>query len=245
MILANPRAPPQHGKSAHTHDSIITMLRFLARDGSNAEVIAKLKRSADASAVTSKAKKILTSNSSSKTPVPPLAVVPKPVTFQLPATANVSALTSREALEIIQQFKSEDYFVECGNTISAPEDEPELIPREVVEVVESLRVAIEIKFGEKKCASKPKFTGRTKKPFLTWKQRADMLYFAMHPGFANGDIFLAAEVFDIPEKTIRSWLNNTRCYSNWIPFAKSLLPYKVQQVLPSKTAQVWKDLPAE
>ena len=150
MILANPRAPPQHGKSAHTHDSIITMLRFLARDGSNAEVIAKLKRSADASAVTSKAKKILTSNISSKTPVPPLAVVPKPVTFQLPATANVSALTSREALEIIQQFKSEDYFVECGNTISAPEDEPELIPREVVEVVESLRVAIEIKFGEKK-----------------------------------------------------------------------------------------------
>ena len=74
-----------------------------------------------------------------------------------------------------------------------------------------------------KCASKLKFTGRIK-PFLSWTQRADMIYLALHAGFANGDIFLAAEVFDIPKRSIRSWLNNNTCYSNWIPFAKSLVP---------------------
>ena len=98
-----------------------------------------------------------------------------------------------------------------------------MIPREALDVVESIRVALEIKFGEKKCASKLKFTGIIK-PFLSWTQRADVIYFALHPGFANGDIFLAAEVFDIPERSIRSWLNNNTCYSNWIPFAKSLVP---------------------
>ena len=77
---------------------------------------------------------------------------------------------------------------------------------------------------KKKCASKSKFTGIVN-PFLSWTQRADVIYFALYPGFANGDIFLAAEVFEIPERTIRSWLNNNACYSNWIPFAKSLVPY--------------------
>ena len=55
-------------------------------------------------------------------------------------------------------------------------------------------MALEIKFGEKKWALKLKFTGRIKKPFLSWKQRADVIYFVLHPGFANGDILLAASV---------------------------------------------------
>ena len=38
--------------------------------------------------------------------------------------------------------------VESGNTVSSLEDEPELIPREVLDIVESFRVALEIKFGE-------------------------------------------------------------------------------------------------
>ena len=99
-----------------------------------------------------------------------------------------------------------------------------MIPREVLDVVESIIVSLEIKFGEKKCASKFKFTGRFK-PFLSWTQRADVISFALHSSFASVDIFLAAEVFDIPERTIRTWLNNNTCYSNWIPIAKSLVPY--------------------
>ena len=125
-------------------------------------------------------------------------------------------------VQIIQNFKSKEHTVEYGNTACSIEDDPELIPREVLDVVESIIVSLEIKFGEKKCASKFKFTGRIK-PFLSWTQRADVISFALHPGFANVDIFLAAEVFDIPERTIRTWLNNNTCYSNWIPFAKSLV----------------------
>ena len=102
-------------------------------------------------------------------------------------------------------------------------EDPELIPREVLDVVGSIRVALKIKFGEKKCASKFKFTGRIK-PFLSWTQRADVISFALHSSFASVDIFLAAEVFGIPERTIRTWLNNNTCYSNWILFTKSLVP---------------------
>ena len=135
-------------------------LKFLARDGSNAQAIAKLKRSADASAVTLKAKKILTFKSSSDTPVPPLPVVRKPGTIQLaiPAKVHVPSLTSSEVLYFVEHFKSKEYVVESGNTVTSLEDEPELIPHEVLDVVESLRVALEINFGGKKCASKPKFT---------------------------------------------------------------------------------------
>ena len=96
-----------------------------------------------------------------------------------------------------------------------------MIPREVLDVVGSIRVALEIKFGEKKCASKLKFTGRIK-PCLSWTQRADVICFALHPGFADGDIFLAAKVFDM-QKGVSVAGNNT-CYSNWIPFEKSLVP---------------------
>ena len=67
------------------------MLKFLPREGCNAEAIAKLKRSSDASAVTSKAKKLLSSKSSSDTLIPP--VVPKPGTIQLviPVKVHVPA----------------------------------------------------------------------------------------------------------------------------------------------------------
>ena len=69
-------------KSVISHPHIIAMLKFLETDGCNAEAIAlKLKRSSDASAVTSKAKKLLSSKSSGDTLIPP--VVPKPGTIQL------------------------------------------------------------------------------------------------------------------------------------------------------------------
>ena len=79
-------------KSVISHPHIIAMLKFLETDGCNAEAIAlKLKRSSDASAVTSKAKKLLSSKSSGDTLIPP--VVPKPGTIQLviPVKVHVPA----------------------------------------------------------------------------------------------------------------------------------------------------------
>ena len=52
-------------------------------------------------------------------------------------------------LQIVQNFKSKEHAVEYGNTACSIEDDPELIPREVLDVVGSIRVALEIKFGEK------------------------------------------------------------------------------------------------
>ena len=53
-------------------------------------------------------------------------------------------------VQIVQNFKSKEHTVEYGNTACSIEDDPELIPREVLDVVGSIRVALEIKFGEKK-----------------------------------------------------------------------------------------------
>ena len=52
-------------------------------------------------------------------------------------------------VQIIQNFKSKEHTVEYGNTACSIEDDPELIPREVLDVVESIIVSLEIKFGEK------------------------------------------------------------------------------------------------
>ena len=115
-----------------------------------------------------------------------------------------------------------------------------VLPSGIVAVMEQLRRDIEIKFGEKQSASKIKFLGRTKKTFLTYKQRADIGYLLLHPVFANGDAQLAADVFGIPKSTIRTTL-----FSRWLPFVKDLHPLKVQQIIPSSTGQVWKEIPAE
>ena len=50
-------------------------------------------------------------------------------------------------LKIVEHFKSKEHVVESGNTASSIEDKPELIPCEVLDVVESLRVALKIKFA--------------------------------------------------------------------------------------------------
>ena len=46
------------------------------------------------------------------------------------------------------------------------------------------------------------------------------------------DTQLTSAVFDIPKTTIRSWLNIQSFYLKWLPFAKELKPYKVQQIIP-------------
>ena len=65
-------------------------------------------------------------------------------------------------VQIVQNFKSKEHTVEYGNTACSIEDDPELIPREVLDVVESIIVSLEIKFGEKKCASKLKVHRKNK-----------------------------------------------------------------------------------
>ena len=149
-------------------------------------------------------------------------------------------LTRAEAEEIVSSFQQEHFYIGFQSDLLQSHDVVE-IPSAVLSVMEQLRSNFEVKFGEKNSSSKLKFMRRIKKPCLCWKQRADILYFLMHPGFANGDTQLTSDVFDIPKTTIRSWLNEQRFYPKSLPFLKELQPYKVQQIIPSSTGQIWKD----
>ena len=111
--------------------------------------------------------------------------------------------------------------------------------------METLLLNVERKFGLKKSKSSLKFLGRIKKPQLTWKQRADVISFLLHPAFGNGDFELASTVFDIPHQTIRTWLHENRYFGRWLPFAKNLKPFEVQNTIPAKHGKAWKDIPAE
>ena len=212
------------------------MLRFLSRDASNAQRIADLKRKADASALTSKAKRVLSDTKlNAETKSAPVAVL-------APAVPIYNPLTSEEAENVVLSFIKTEFYTQFS---SMEQTQSIVLPSGIVAVMEQLRRDIEIKFGEKQSASKIKFLGRTKKPFLTWKQRADIVYFLLHPGFTKGDAQLAADVFGIPKSTIRTWVNDKTLFSRWLPFVKDLHPLKVQQIIPSSTGQVWKEIPAE
>jgi len=210
------------------------MLGFLSRDGANAQALVNLKRKSDSAAITSKVKK---SSASKLLAVPTLSLMKK-------APSNASgSLSSAQAQSIVQSFVQEDFFINFPTTVE--KGDSHVLPTAVLAVMEQLRCELEVKFGEKKSSTKIKFMGRTKKPLLTWKQRGDLLYFLLHPGFGNGDIQLTAEVFGIPNRTIRTWLNEKKYFPRWLPFVKDLQPYKVQKTIPSTTGQIWKDVPAE
>ena len=148
------------------------MLRFLSRDASNAQRIADLKRKADASALTSKAKRVLSDTKlNAETKSAPVAVL-------APAVPIYNPLTSEEAENVVLSFMREEFYTQFS---SMEQTQSIVLPSGIVAVMEQLRRDIEIKFGEKQSASKIKFLGRTKKPFLTWKQRADIVYFLLHP----------------------------------------------------------------
>ena len=191
------------------------MLRFLSRDASNAQRIADLKRKADASALTSKAKRVLSDTKlHAETKSAPVVVL-------APAVPINNPLTSEEAENVVLSFMREEFYTQFS---SMEQTQSIVLPSGIVAVMEQLRRDIEIKFGEKQSASKIKFLDRTNKPFLTCKQRADIVYFLLHPGFANGDAQLAADVFGIPKSTIRTWVNDKTLFSRWLPFVKDLHP---------------------
>ena len=160
----------------------------------------------------------------------------------MPTSSNSSVMVG----EIICEFMQVSSFASLGNfTPNSEDDRTFEIPPSVKLVMERIVGDIEIKYGKKNPATKVKFVGRIKKPHLTWKQRADIIYFMLHPGFANKDVNLTSEVFEIPPSTLRTWLKENRFYGKWVPFAKNFQPNKVQRTIPESTGKVWMDIPAE
>ena len=58
---------------------------------------------------------------------------------------------------------------------------------------------------KKRNGSKPatmKFLGRQKKPTLSWAEKANVVYFHLHPNFAGGCMDLTCAMFDLKESTV-------------------------------------------
>ena len=106
------------------------MLRFLSRDASNAQRIADLKRKADASALTLKAKRVLSDKKShAETKSAPVVVLASAVPIN-----NVNKRKGRKCCAFVHEKNFTPSFQAWA-------------------VMEQLRRDIEIKFGEKQSAS--------------------------------------------------------------------------------------------
>ena len=181
----------------HTSKPQASMLAFLSRDPSNAKRIKDIQLEANASSAVKKAKKSVPKEKRS---------VPQPslVFPSVPRTANVLDVDG-----ILSSFLETANFSASIPLIRISDDDVDekiVIPPGVKHTMETLLLNVERKFGLKKSKSSLKFLGRIKKPQLTWKQRADVIYFLLHPAFGNGDFELASTVFDIPHQTIRTWV---------------------------------------
>ena len=205
---------PEEILGSHPHSFSVKMLAFLSRDPRNAKRVVQIQQDAQASLVVKKAKKCLTEEKKGKTQ--PTLVFPPVSTEQKPKT-NLDVhgiLSSFTETTFFQDFLSP---ISCAShDIPVHSDETILIPAGVRLTMQALLMNIERKFGTKTNKSQLKFLGRQQKPHLTWKQRADIIYFTLHPAFGNGDANLAASVYLIPASTIRTWLRENRYFGRWV-----------------------------
>ena len=164
------------------------MISFLSRDPSNHKRIAQLQLEAEALNSAKKAKKqIAQEKRTAQTVLEDFRSLPARLPFCVPTSSNSSVMVD----EIICEFMQVPSFASLGNfTPNSEDDRTFEIPPSVKLVMERIVGDIEIKYGKKNPATKVKFVGRIKKPHLTWKQRADIIYFMLHPGFANKDVNL-------------------------------------------------------
>ena len=119
------------GVSRNSHSSPSTvpgMLGFLSRGSRNTQAVVRLKRKADAVALTSKAKKSIASKVAE--PIPPGVIERK--FLDIPITAA-------EATVIVNVFRGEEFFTGFKCTYSMEEGGPVLIKCAVLAVMEQLR----------------------------------------------------------------------------------------------------------
>ena len=59
-------------------------------------------------------------------------------------------------------------------------------------------------------SGKFKYLGRQVKPNLTWGEKANIIYFHLHPNLGSKNVDLTCSLFDIKETTLQDWLNNAQ-----------------------------------
>ena len=83
-------------------------------------------------------------------------------------------------------------------------------------------------------SGKFKYLGRQVKPNLTWGEKANIIYFHLHPNLGSKNVDLTCSLFDIKETTLRGWLNNAQFVRKWLPGVRAANPAQVVRSLPKK-----------
>jgi hypothetical protein len=211
------------------------MLSFLSREKSNVKKVTALKRSAKEKISTKRIKQSVigeTGNVAKK-------LKPEHKILNLPPVLQKD--TSFDAASVVAQFKElnpqyeRDAKIPVSMVIDVDGDVDEIvhpIPLQVQVAMNGILKNLELRSNKKSSSGKIKFVGRVKKPFLTWRQRANVIYFHLHPAFANKDLELTSYVFELPETTIKGWLYENRYLAKWLAFVKGLKPFELASDLP-------------
>ena len=165
----------------------MSLLSFLSRDPKNSKRVAQLQLEASALNVTKKAKKQVAAKNLGGQAVLrdfPSLPVDVPVLPPKPSSASLEVNAIISEFMLLPKFSTIGLRNLCCDA-SSSEDHEIKIPPSVKLVMENLIAHVEMKCGKKNPCSKLKFMGRIKKPHLSWKQRADIIYFMLHPAFAN------------------------------------------------------------
>ena len=80
---------------------------------------------------------------------------------------------------------------------------------------------------DKKMRITMKFSGRQKKLHLTWAEKANIMYFYLHPNFGNRRADLTCALFEVKPSTLR-WLTNPTFVRKWLLLSRMLSPAQVQ-----------------
>jgi hypothetical protein len=171
------------------------MISFLSREKSNSSVLIALKRSAEER---KESKRIKMTVSLGTTNVKEVAQTE----LKLPEEKNIPVKSKLNCLppvlskdvnfvaeEIIAEFKMRNTDFDWQSC-----SPPESIPSQVHVVVNRLVYDNELRGKHKISNSTFRFNGRVKKPHLSWKQRATIIFFHLHPKFANKDLELTSYV---------------------------------------------------
>ena len=146
---------------------------------------------------------------------------------------NGSTKLKQKIRKIFSEFKSKEscHFQDCYGRWACTFSKK----------VASIRYCTFNNIWEKNHTSKMKLMERKKKHCYILQTKGEYSLLSVAPWLCEWDTQLTSAVFDIPKTTIQSWLNNQSFCPRWLPFAKELKPYKVQQIIPTSTGQIWND----
>ena len=72
------------------------------------------------------------------------------------------------------------------------------------------------------------------KPQLSWKERAHIVAFHLHPFFGNKDFNKIRTIYSVPQDTMKKWLYREEYISKWLSFVRNMKVTDILNTIPEK-----------